>query len=206
MSRHLARNARDLKTAILAVFPDLVRQWLPVGELRGQLYFALNPTRYDRKLGSFQVNLVTGRWRDHAIGVGGSDGVSLYAYLFEGGSYRSATKALSCDPLVRAALITGAAPLIANTAKALSSPAERVQLARRIYEAGTPLSGTPAERYLQSRGLHNSKAWEPLRAAVLRYPGRGYHPALIAPIRALDGTLMGVHRTYLQPTGRKLND
>jgi hypothetical protein len=42
---------------------------------------ALNPTRSDRHLGSFRINLSTGRWADFATGDGGRDVVSLAAYL-----------------------------------------------------------------------------------------------------------------------------
>jgi hypothetical protein len=43
---------------------------------------ARNPTRRDRHLGSFRINLETGRWADFATGDKGGDAVSLAAYLF----------------------------------------------------------------------------------------------------------------------------
>ena len=42
---------------------------------------ALNPTRHDRHLGSFRINMRTGRWADFATGDRGGDVVSLAAYL-----------------------------------------------------------------------------------------------------------------------------
>jgi hypothetical protein len=42
---------------------------------------ARNPTRNDRRLGSFSINLTTGAWADFADGAKGGDVVSLYAYL-----------------------------------------------------------------------------------------------------------------------------
>jgi hypothetical protein len=42
---------------------------------------ARNPTRADRRAGSFKVNTVTGRWADFATGDAGGDPVSLYAYI-----------------------------------------------------------------------------------------------------------------------------
>ena len=48
--------------AALAVLPELV---------------ALNPTRYDRHLGSFQINLRTEQWSDFATGDKDGDPVSL---------------------------------------------------------------------------------------------------------------------------------
>jgi hypothetical protein len=43
---------------------------------------ALNPKRPDRHLGSFRINLATGKWADFATGDRGGDPVSLAAYLF----------------------------------------------------------------------------------------------------------------------------
>jgi hypothetical protein len=43
---------------------------------------ALNPRRHDRRLGSFSINVRTGKWADFATGDKGRDVVSLGAYLF----------------------------------------------------------------------------------------------------------------------------
>ena len=56
------------------------------GSLRaaeGREYVALNPKRADRHLGSFRVNLTTGKWADFATGDGGEHPVTLAAYLFD---------------------------------------------------------------------------------------------------------------------------
>ena len=68
--------------AALAVLPSLLARWLPQGRREGAEYVALNPTRGDRHLGSFRINLRTGRWADFATGDRGGDPVSLAAYLF----------------------------------------------------------------------------------------------------------------------------
>lgn len=49
--------------------------------MRGQEYIARNPTRADRRLGSFKVNIRTGRWYDFATGDAGGDIISLIAYV-----------------------------------------------------------------------------------------------------------------------------
>src|SRR3954454_5648395 len=67
--------------AALPVLAALVVRWLPNGRLQGREYVALNPNRADRRLGSFRVNLRTGRWSDFATGDRGGDPVSLAAYL-----------------------------------------------------------------------------------------------------------------------------
>jgi DNA primase len=202
-TQQLTSTAR-VKSAILAILPDLIRQWLPVGEQRDETYVALNPLRDDRNLGSFQIDTRTGQWRDHAVGRGGNDAVSLYGYLFTNGDYRAALKVLATDPLVRAAIATGAAPYAAKPAKAATVRADKLALVQSIYAEASELPGTPAANYLDARGLRQTAAWKGLRASTLRYAGRTWHPALIAPLLALDGSMVGLHRTYLQLNGRKL--
>lgn len=61
----------------------ICRRWLPQGRLDGVEWVALNPRRTDQRLGSFKVNLATGRWGDFADGAAGGDLISLAAYLFQ---------------------------------------------------------------------------------------------------------------------------
>ncbi|MEQ3747751.1 MAG: hypothetical protein ABNH26_00055 [Celeribacter sp.] len=65
----------------LPQLPSLVAQWLPDGRLYGSEWVALNPTRADRRAGSFRINVESGRWADFATNDRGGDPVSLYAYL-----------------------------------------------------------------------------------------------------------------------------
>lgn len=67
--------------AARAHLPELLRRWLPDGRVRGHEYVALNPTRHDRRVGSFSVNLESGRWADFSSGDRGGDPISLAAYL-----------------------------------------------------------------------------------------------------------------------------
>ena len=76
--------------AALSVLPDLLVRWLPDGQLQGHEYVALNPTRADNHLGSFKINLHTGRWADFAVGHQGGDVVSLAAYLAGTGQVEAA--------------------------------------------------------------------------------------------------------------------
>jgi len=62
--------------------PNLVQAWLPDGRRHGHEWVALNPRRYDRRLGSFRINLGNGRWADFATGDRGGDVISLAAYVF----------------------------------------------------------------------------------------------------------------------------
>lgn len=70
-----------IAAAALARSEGLVMGWLPDGRRRGSEWVARNPTRNDSSLGSFSVNLATGRWADFASGDKGGDLVSLVAYL-----------------------------------------------------------------------------------------------------------------------------
>jgi hypothetical protein len=65
----------------LANATAVVRGLLPEGRLEGHEYVARNPLRPDRRLGSFKVNVSTGRWADFATGDGGGDLVSLAAFV-----------------------------------------------------------------------------------------------------------------------------
>jgi hypothetical protein len=67
--------------AALSRLPELLSRWLPDGRREGGEWVARNPTRFDRRAGSFKINLATGRWADFATGDHGGDVVSLAAYL-----------------------------------------------------------------------------------------------------------------------------
>ena len=65
----------------LDYLPALVQRWLPDGKRHGAEWQALNPTRSDHSIGSFSVNLTTGKWADFATNDRGGDPISLLAYL-----------------------------------------------------------------------------------------------------------------------------
>ena len=81
---------RAVNGAALAILPSLLLRWAPGGIVRGTEYVARNPTRNDRRPGSFSVNIRTGRWADFATGDKGGDVVSLAAYLFGTGQAEAA--------------------------------------------------------------------------------------------------------------------
>jgi hypothetical protein len=67
--------------AAMAALPAVLARLVPGGKVLGREYTALNPTRADRRPGSFKVNIRTGRWSDFATGDKGGDPISLVAYL-----------------------------------------------------------------------------------------------------------------------------
>jgi len=105
--RHPRRQSRlgldfeRINRAALSALPALLTRWLPGGRREGGEYVALNPTRDDRHLGSFRINLRTGRWADFATGDGGGDPISLAASL---------SNLKQCEAAVRLAGMLGVAP------------------------------------------------------------------------------------------------
>ena len=73
---------RQVAAVALSAASWLVPDLLPEGRLRNGRYWAINPNRGDRKLGSFYVTIDTGAWRDWASGDGGRDLVSLAAFVW----------------------------------------------------------------------------------------------------------------------------
>ncbi len=71
----------EINRAALAAFPAVLARILPGGKRIGKEITALNPRRADRHLGSFQINIETGKWADFATRDGGGDPISLVAYV-----------------------------------------------------------------------------------------------------------------------------
>jgi hypothetical protein len=67
--------------AALSNAETIAHRWLPDGHRDGAEWVCRNPTRADRRAGSFKINLRTGRWGDFATGDRGGDFISLAAYL-----------------------------------------------------------------------------------------------------------------------------
>jgi Toprim domain len=82
------------------------------------------------------------------------------------------------------------------------------EAARRLFSAGRPIIGTPAEAYLRARGITASLAWPSLRYHPSVYyrahedAPREVWPALLASVTDLRGRITGVQRTWLDPSGR----
>lgn len=83
---HSLRSASNLDFAAINVeavrmLPAILQRWLPGGHREGHEWVALNPRRADQHLGSFKINVTTGRWADFATSDAGGDPISLLAYL-----------------------------------------------------------------------------------------------------------------------------
>ena len=89
-SRRGPLDFEAINRAGLANLTALLRRWLPDGHFVGREYTARNPTRSDRRAGSFRININTGKWADFATGDKGGDVVSLAAYLSSTGQAEAA--------------------------------------------------------------------------------------------------------------------
>ncbi len=67
----------------------IVSYLCPHGKREGHEWVALNPTRHDKSLGSFRINLRTGKWADFATGDRGGDLIALWAYIKDIGQYEA---------------------------------------------------------------------------------------------------------------------
>ena len=81
MSDHSSIDFKAVNEAALARLAEILQRWLPDGHVVGGEFIARNPTRADRRPGSFKINMTSGRWADFATGSKGGDPVSLAAYL-----------------------------------------------------------------------------------------------------------------------------
>ncbi|MBE9604722.1 toprim domain-containing protein [Acetobacteraceae bacterium H6797] len=103
-----------------------------------------------------------------------------------------------------------------ETKRELAHPGSHTQRkqawARQLWNDGLPIAGSPAERYLEARGVLT--AWRafpmPAEGEQLRFHPAAPHPAtggerlpaMLALLRrATDGEPVAVHRTYLRPDG-----
>ena len=91
------------------------------------------------------------------------------------------------------------------------APAGSTEAARRLFAMSKPIAGTMAETYLHERGI-----LDPGETTALRFhpncfyraepgssdAGSDTWPALIAAVTDLEGTITGLQRTWLDPSGR----
>jgi putative DNA primase/helicase len=83
-----------VNTAALRRARSLLPNLIPGGAFRSLEYVVKNPCRNDQRPGSFSINYKSGRWKDFASNDGGSDLISLVAYL-RGSSQGDAARELA---------------------------------------------------------------------------------------------------------------
>lgn len=94
--------------------------------------------------------------------------------------------------------------------RAVKAPTGSRLAAQRLWAASSPISGTVADAYLASRGIvlppcHDALRFHPrcfYRVSEDDLPGtRSAWPAMLAAVTDLDGSLTGLHRTWLNVGG-----
>lgn len=92
------------------------------------------------------------------------------------------------------------------------APTGSPEAARRLFAMSRPILGTVAAAYLQNRAITDVRNCDALRFHPRcwyrgdpddpRDQARDAWPAMIAAVTDLNGTITGVHRTWLDPSGR----
>ncbi|KRA81624.1 CHC2 zinc finger domain-containing protein [Altererythrobacter sp. Root672] len=146
------------------------------------------PFHYDR---SPSFTIFDGGRRYQCFGCGASGDVLDFVRSLHGVGLREAAQMLTGREL----------PSIEIEPAATAAKEDRLEEARSIWRSAGPASGTAAETYLRSRGLHLSIP-PTIRFARLRYGKSGpEHPCLIAAVAGPDNKLSGIQRTYLNAAG-----
>ncbi len=210
MSGH---DLQQIKVLLQARAPELARQLAPGGgAVRQGVYSPKNPTRADRKAGSFVI-WVHGRepgcWKDYSTGDAG-DVLELIRYCKGLADTRDAIAWakdwLGLADMPREQRVRLARQAVQQKQQAARSEqaaeADKRRRAKAWWLKCAPIEGTVAELYLQGRGVDLAQL--PAVPGALRYTPSCAHrpsdttwPAIFSCMTGADGELQAVHRTYL---------
>ena len=199
MSESIADLARRLAQDAEAV----CRHYLPNGRRQGRYWIvgdlANNPGRslYVRLYGPDHGKGAAGHWTDAAAAEYG-DLLDLIR-----GARRLGTMRETVDEARRFLSLPRCEP----PQRQAPAPAGSPEAARRLFAMGRPIRGTIAETYLRRRSVTFLQ-----KVPALRFHPRCFYraddnarretmPALLAAVTDLDGTIAGVHRTWLARDG-----
>ncbi len=172
---------------------EVCRRYLPHGRKHGR-YWTAGDVRSARGRSLF-VRLappgVPGKWTDAATGEHG-DLLDLICIASGAGSLRSALAE------ARAFLSLPPVPVDGGAASY-----DRTEAARRLWQRCRAIDGSHAEAYLRARAVHRCR-FPALRfhSSLFYRDGGGIRrlPALVAAVTGADGSVTGVHRTWLDPS------
>ncbi len=204
----MPNSASDLAHRLAENAEAVCRHYLPNGKRAGRYWLIGDvdntPGRslYVRLIGTGTGRDAAGKWTDAATGEHG-DLLDLIA-----GRQRLATLGDTLDE-ARRFLSLPSSERFENRRRE-PAPTGSPEAARRLFAMSKPIAGTLAETYMRNRGIAHA------RKISLRFHPRCYYradaddqedvptswPALIAAVTDLDGTVTGVHRTWLDPSGR----
>ncbi len=194
------------------------RHYLSAGRRQGHYWLVGDvhntPGRslFVRLSGSSSGKGAAGRWQDSATGeygdlldvIGKSCGLTDFRDVAQEARRFLGLARGDFAPLIPSA---DPEPNVADDSVAMAAQAQRS--AMRLFAMAQPLSGTLAESYLRGRGITSAAL---AGTEALRYHPRCFYragpdaphetwPALIAAVTDLNGTITGVHRTWLDPGG-----
>lgn len=212
--QEMARELADMKAALQSRILDLVRVLGIDGSRAGAYWIGRNPTRDDRHAGSFWVltkGVATGGWKDEATGEKG-DVFSLIGYC-KGLEFRDAVAFardfLGWQKLDNEAIKAARAAVKRSTeqdeAREARILAENRRRAQALWLKGVAVPGTPADRYLRTRGI-DVRALQrmpgALRCGTRKHLETGQHlPCLLSMMTTPDETFGALHCTFLAPDG-----
>ena len=199
-------SAADLARRLARDAEAVCRHYLSNGHRRGRYWVigdVMNtPGRslYVRLTGPDSGPSAAGKWTDAATGEHGDllDLIRLNRNLNGLGEAIDEARrflALPCPPI----------PSPINRGHVRPAASGSSEAARRLFRAGHPVPGTPAEAYLRARGITGRLDWP-----ALRYHPSVYYrateedplqiwPALLAAVTDIDGNITGIQRTWLDP-------
>ena len=197
LARQLARNAESVCRHYLPQGRRQGRYWL-IGDIEGTPGRSL----FVRLTGPDAGKGAAGKWTDAATGEHG-DLLDLIA-----ANQRFASLADTLDEARRFLSLPPPEPKAFEPLPPV--PTGSPEAARRLWAISQPIFGTFAETYLLQRGIIDLRECGSLRF----HPNCWYRadfddspitpsafPALIAAVRSDDGSLTGIHRTWLDPNG-----
>jgi hypothetical protein len=194
----------EINKAALSGLRSLLERWLPDGCADGGEWVCRNPTRNDRRAGSFKVSITKGIWADWATGDRGSDPVSLLAYIR---GCRQIEAARELSEWLSVGVRSG--PVPERNPEPVPDPTA-FEPALNLWRSCVPIVGTIGEAYLQGRGITIDPGgsvrfspslpywWRPTDAE--RSIKLGEYPALVLAVTYGDQrNAIAVHRIYLDP-------
>lgn len=197
-------EASELAALLAARISDLAPELLPGGVREGAEWRC--GSLAGERGRSLAVHLTGGRagvWSDFASGERG-DALDLVAAARCGGDVKAAMAwARSWLGLGGGVLPPRVAPAIPAAPGGVDDAdrERRRAAALKLLGEAAPVAGTPAERYLRSRGIDLGELGE---APALRFHPMCWNretgrtlPAMLAAISGSDGATVAVHRTYL---------
>jgi Toprim domain len=208
-------DTAQVKALLQASVTDLARELAPDGCLKGKYWMARNPTRDDRRQGSFWIAIrgVPGSWRDEATGEKG-DIIQLIQYVrgCEFGAAMKFARAWLGLSDMHPEQIAQASQAARERRQAAEADEEAEEEKRRRWakahwlNAWESLLGTVAETYLRGRGIDLRKL--PRQPGALRFVPNEKHaesgeawPCIVSAMSGPKGAIHAIHRTFLARDG-----